>query len=343
MTELLHILETAINAVIPVVLLVLLGYRLKQSGSLTKEFVKVGNKFCFNVAIPCMVFINVYNIENFARIRWDVVIYSTVMLLVLFGMGLITAVLTTKVAERRGVILQVTFRSNMAILGLSLASVLGGDEAVAVAAIVSAVSLPVLNILVVLSLSIFVNRGEGDKIDILGILKNIAKNPMIIGIFLGMLCLLVRGLQQRYLGEVVFALSNQLKFFYSTLNNIKSMASPLALVILGAQFEFSSSKGMLKEIVVGTVWRIVLAPLIGIGVAILLSKFTPLLNFGVNEYPSLVALFGTPAAVTSAIMAEQMKNDAQLATQLVVWTSILSIATMFLMVCLLMAGGFLAV
>ena len=86
----------------------------------------------------------------------------------------------------------------------------------------------------------------------------------------------------------------------------------------------------------------IVAPLVGIGTAIILSEFTPILNFGVNEYPALVALFGTPAAVSSAIMAGQMKNDEQLATQLVVWTSIVSIATMFLTVCLLMAGGFLA-
>lgn len=343
MAELMHILETAINAVVPVVLLVLLGHCLRRYGLITKEFVKVGSKLSFNVAIPSMVFINVYNIESFDRIRWDVVVYSTITLLVIWGIGFISAVMVTKVPERRGVILQGTFRSNMAILGLSLASSLGGEEAVAVAAVVSAFSLPVMNILAVLSLSIFINHGEGNKIDIKGILKNIAKNPLIIGIALGMVCLLIRGLQQRFLGEVVFSLGDDLKFIYNSLNNLKSMASPFALLVLGAQFDFSSSKGMLKEIIIATAWRVVIAPVIGIGTAIALSKFTPIINFGVNEYPSLVALFGTPVAVSSAIMASQMKNDEQLATQLVVWTSVASIATMFLTVCLLMAGGFLAV
>ena len=66
------------------------------------------------------------------------------------------------------------------------------------------------------------------------------------------------------------------------------------------------------------------------------------LDFGINDYPALIALFGTPAAVSSAIMAGQMNNDEQLATQIVVWTSLFSIATMFITVCVLMAAGLLA-
>jgi predicted permease len=54
-------------------------------------------------------------------------------------------------------------------------------------------------------------------------------------------------------------------------------------------------------------------------------------------------MFGSPVAVSSAIMAGSMKNDEQLATQLVVWTSLLSIVTIFATVCLLMGMGLLAV
>ena len=121
------------------------------------------------------------------------------------------------------------------------------------------------------------------------------------------------------------------------------MATPLALIVLGGQFKFSAVRGMTKEIVVGTVFRVVIAPLLGVGCAVLLSEFTPLLNFGQTEYPALIALFGTPVAVSSAIMAEEMDNDAQLAGQLVVWTSISSVLTVFLTVFALMSAGLLAV
>ena len=145
------ILFTAVNAVVPVVLLILLGYILKQKNFINKDFVKIGNKLVFNVCLPCMLFINVYNIESFASINWEIVLYGVVMLVGFFVLGLGTAILVTKVPERRGVILQCTFRSNIAIIGLSLASALGGEEAVAVAAIVSSFTVPVNNVLAVLS------------------------------------------------------------------------------------------------------------------------------------------------------------------------------------------------
>ena len=61
------------------------------------------------------------------------------------------------------------------------------------------------------------------------------------------------------------------------------------------------------------------------------------------HYPALVALFGSPVTVSSAIMAKGMGNDEQLATQLVVWTTIASGVTVFLAVCALMAMGYIAV
>ena len=121
------------------------------------------------------------------------------------------------------------------------------------------------------------------------------------------------------------------------------ITSPLALILLGGQFQFSAINGMFKEILVGTVWRTILAPIIGIGLAVILSKYTPLLSCGVREYPALISVFGSPVAVSSAIMASGMKNDGQLATQLVVWTSLISIFTLFITICLLMATGLLAV
>ena len=336
------ILFTAVNAVVPVVLLILLGYILKQRNFITKDFVKIGNKLVFNICLPCMLFINVYSIESFSSINWDIVIYSVVMLVVIFILGLGTAIATTKLPERRGVILQCTFRSNIAIIGLSLASTLGGNEAVAVAAIVSSFTVPVNNILAVLSLTMFVSDGSSSKNSMKNVLVNIVKNPLIISCVLGLVCLLIREAQIAMFGEVVFRFSNQTKFLYTAVNNLKSIATPFALVVLGGQFEFSAVKGLLKEIVAGTVWRIVLAPLLGIGLAIVLNSMN-IVSCGVNEYPALVALFGSPVAVSSAVMASSMGADEQLATQLVVWTSIFSIFTIFAQVCILMGMGLLAV
>ena len=351
---------TTVNAVVPIILLILLGYALKKLKFLNENFIKTGNKFVFRVCLPCMLFINVYDsMKSFSDIRWDVVLYAVIVILVIFGLGLLTAVLTTRENKRRGVILQCTFRSNFAIIGLTLVERLGGNTAIA--GIASAFSIPVFNILAVVALSVFGGKESGtEQMTVFGpdaeqkasklksvkkILLNVIKNPLIIGVFAGLVFVGVREIEAACCGvaadAVPFRFDNQLKFLYTAVKDLKVIASPLALIVLGGQFEFSAVKGMTKEIVTATVWRIVIAPLIGIGAAILLSEFTPVLTFGPEIYPTLIALFGTPVAVSSAIMAGEMGSDEQLATQLVVWTSLGSIITIFVMVFALMSCGLL--
>ena len=334
------ILITSVNAIAPIVLLILLGYILKEKGFITKDFVKIGNKLVFNVLLPCMLFINVYSIDKFSSINWDIVIYCAVIMVAIFVLGLGIAAFVTKAPERRGVILQCTFRSNIAIIGLSLAGALGGDEAVAVAAIISTFMIPINNILAVLSLSIYTENGSSNGARIKSMVLNIVKNPLIIGVAVGLAALGLRELQNAVFGEVVFAFNKQTKFLYTAVNNLKAITTPFSLLVLGAQFEFSAVKGLLKEIVTGTVCRVVAAPLLGIGLAIALSQIG-ILSCGVNEFPALIALFGSPVAVSSAVMAASMGADEQLATQLVVWTSIFSIFTIFAQVCILMSMGLL--
>lgn len=359
----LDVFVTSLNAVVPIVLLILLGYLLRRFNFLNDGFVSIGNKFVFKVCLPCMLFVNIYDSMDSFNIDWTIVVYSVVIICAIFGLGLLTAVLATKDNRRKGVILQCTFRSNFAIIGLVLVERLGGDTAIA--GIVSAFSIPVFNMLAVVALSIFSGPEEERRLDedslasnaagvrvhpehsgrgVGKILLNIIKNPLIIGVVTGIVFVGIRELERAVCGgDVPFRFDDQLRFLYEAVTDLKSIASPLALVVLGGQFKFSAVKGMTKEIIVATAWRIVLAPAIGIGIAVLLNNYTDWFNVSPAVYPTLIALFGTPVAVSSAIMAGQMNNDEQLATQLVVWTSICSVITIFFTVFLLMSFGLLTV
>lgn len=336
-----RVLFTAVNAVTPILILILVGYFLKRRGLLTDGFLKVANKLVFNLCLPCTLFLNVYNISGIAALRWDVILYALAMVLLIFILGLGTALVATKEPGRKGVILQCTFRSNLAIIGISLAGAIGGEETQSVTAIITAFSVPFFNILAVVALSIF--SSEHKKPEIGKILLKIWKNPLIIGAALGLTVLSLREIQRQILGEVVFSLKEDLPFIHSAVSQLKNIATPLALIVLGGQFELSAVKGMAKEIWVGSLWRLVVAPVLGIGLAILLTEYTSLLSFGPNEYPALIALFGSPVAVSSAIMAQQMGSDGQLATQYVMWTSLGSVVTIFVTVCIMMATGLLLV
>ena len=338
----LHILTTAMNAVLPIVLLSLLGYWLKHIGFLNEGFSKIGSKLVFRVCLAVTLFVNVYNIDDFSAVPWDVVIYCLVAISLLFVFGLVSAVITTPIPARRGVILHGVFRSNFAIIGLSLAASLGGDDAMSVASVVSAFAIPLYNVLGVISLTIFSGRGER-RYSPVTFLSDVLKNPMIIGAIAGAVCIVLRGLQTALLGDVIFSLKRDLPFVFDTLNKLKTMTTPLALLVLGAQFTFSAVKGLWKEIVVGTAWRLVLAPFIGIGLAVILTRYTDLISCDIISYPALIALFGSPVAVSTAVIASEMGGDEQLATQLVVWSSLGSVFTIYITVCIMMASGLLPV
>lgn len=340
--ELTAILMTALNAVTPIILLILLGYFLKRKGFLSENFLAVGNKLVFKLMLPSMLFINIYRLDALSDIQWDVTLYALCAIVLIFCLSLICAIAATPVPQRRGVILQCCFRSNFVIIGLPLAGALGGAEAEAVAAVLSAVSIPLFNILAVISLTVFVGKKESFGESVKHIAKGIITNPLIIAVVLAVVCLAVRGLQSALWSKVYFRLDTQLAFIFDAIVTLKEGTTPLALVVLGGQFVFSAVKELKKEILVATVWRVILSPIIGVGGAILLTHLG-MLHCTQAHYPALVALFGSPVAVSSAIMAKGMGNDEQLATQLVVWTTIASGVTVFLTVCILMSMGYIVV
>ena len=277
----LKIFILAANAVLPIVLLILLGYILKRIGFLTAEFLTVGNRLVFRVALPVMLFLNVYGIDTLADVRFDAVFYVAAATALIFLLGLLFVCLTVKDRRRRGAVWQCFFRSNFVLIGLVLASALGGSKAEGVAAVLTAFIVPFFNILAVIALSVFVTDEGSERVSLPTMLKKIATNPLIVGAVLGIVSLCMRSLQLKLIGKTVFSLQRDLSFIYEAMSMLKEVATPLALIILGGNFEFSAVRGMKKEIVFGTVGRLVAAPFIGIGGAILLTKLG-VFSFGVN-------------------------------------------------------------
>lgn len=320
------------NAIMPLILLILLGYWLKRIQFINKEFLKYANKLVFHLSLPVLLFKNITDIESLQEISWDAVGFSmgAIVLLVLLGI-----LMTLFIPERKqkGVVLQCVFRSNFALIGVPLAELIAGAEGVRIAAILSAFTIPVYNILAVVVLSVY--GGKISDLSAKKILLGIVKNPLIIGVVSGILVVLVR--PYVHLENTIFA---EFDFVQTTIAYIAKTATPLALLVLGGQFEFQKIAGYRKQIMMATVGRIVMGPVIGIGSAALLTSLG-VFSFDAATFAALIALFGTPVAVSSAIMAEAMDNDGQLAGQLVVWTSLFSVFTLFLTIFLCKGFGFL--
>ena len=165
------------------------------------------------------------------------------------------------------------------------------------------------------------------------ILIIIINNPLIIGVCLSILFLGFRALLSIGRDTPLFTIKDNVPFLYTTINNLKLIASPLALLALGGDFTFSAISRLKKQIIAGTLARILIVPIACLVVAYLLNKSGTF--FGMDNsmcFPALIALFGTPVAVSSAPMAAEMNNDDELAGQLVVWTSITSALTLFFII-----------
>lgn len=316
----------AANAILPIVVLILLGYVLKRIRFIDVHFVNILNKYVFRVGLPALLFFNVYNIEDISEIKFGVILFAVVMMLLLFSIGYLTIPFTVKDPNQKGVILQVIVRSNFALIGIPLAQTLGGVEAIAVVALLSAFTIPLANVLSVISLTMYQTNEHGERISIKKMIKNILTNPLILGVFSGLLALLIRGLITPEGGEPFFSLKNDTKFIYDSIRLLSQTASPMALIALGGQFELSVVKPLFKKIALGVTWRILIVPAITLGLAYYLEDRIPGMEYA---YAGLIALFATPIAVSSAIMVHEMGGDEKLAGQLVIWSSVFSIFTLF--------------
>lgn len=330
------VLLFTINCIMPVILIMILGYILKQKGFFTQEFLKTGNKTVFYVSLPVLLYKNIADINDISEIRMDVILYVLAAVFILLIIGAIFT-LFIKDPKQKGVIHQCIFRSNFALIGVPLAELMGGNNGVVMAAIISLFSIPLFNVLAVIVLSIYKNGNV--KINLKKLLYDIYKNPLIRGVLLGLLVAFIKHLIIKNGGKNPLDYKG-LAFINTSITYIARSATPLSLLILGGQFDIQRMSGYKKPLILGLLGRNFLAPLIGVGTAVILN-LTGFLTFGPDVFAALIALFGTPVAVASAIMAEAMDNDGQLAGQLVVWTSLVSLFSLFVIIFIVRALGLL--
>ena len=317
----------ALNAVLPIVLMVATGYVARRAGLINTTVSKAVNKIVFRLLLPCMLFLNVYKIDSVGSIDLGYVWFAIVVTLLVFATGIPLCMLATKQNAQRGALLQATFRSNFALIGIPLATSLFGEEGGMIATLLSAFCIPLFNVLAVVSLTVF---GSDQKISVKKMLLGILKNPLIQSIALGGVCLLIRSqLQSR---GIAFRLTD-LTPLYSVIEQFSKTATPIALLMLGAEFELSAIPALKRQIVFGTAMRVLIVPAAALSVAYLMG------GFGGAHFAAFVALFGSPVAVSSVPMAQEMDADAALAGQLVVWTTVTSTVTVFLFSFVLKAIG----
>lgn len=319
----------AFNAIAPMLFLMLLGYYLRYTHFFDLSLLKRMSTFTFRFGISAMMFGNVYTLSDLSEIRVDMMCFILICCVAITAVGWAEAMLFTQQRSRRGVMIQNSFRSNFSIIGILLATALGGAEGGSIAASMQAPTIIYFNVVSVLCLIYFSDQPQR-RVSPGYILKSIATNPMILGQVVGLACLIARQwIPRDASGELLFSIQGSLPFLYSAVDSLASMATPLILVLMGGQVDFSAVGAMKKELIVGIVQRLILAPVIGFCLAFV-AQDLGVFTLTPATVGTLVGVFGSPVASASAVMAEEMGGDGELARQYVVWTCALSMLTLLL-------------
>lgn len=330
-------LSYTLGAIVPILLIILLGYVVRRIGPWGDDFYRQLNQLCFRLFLPVQLFCNVYAIDELRAMNWRMIGYIFCGILACALMGAAAAKLFVPQRLQKGVIVQASFRSNQAVLGLPLANSLGGAEAMGFAALSTSVSVPLFNVLAVVVLTLY-GSSEGRRPSVKEVAKRVLHNPLIIGAMSGVLAVLVRQLLPTAGGVPVFTIRNQLPILFDAITRLSVVASPVMLFVLGTRLDLSAVGSILPQLSLGIFLRLIVSPLLVIGTAVL---FRGPLGLTSTELPSLITITSTPVAVSSAVMVQEIGGDDQLASQMVVWTTILSAVTIFCIVYVLRLSGLL--
>lgn len=310
------------HVIAPILLMVAAGFSAKKYLPMDLKFYQQFNKLCFRIFLPISLFCNTYKISDLGSISWKVLLFITggIFLAVLIG---VTVVHFIPKREEKGVLVQVAFRSNNTVIGLYIATALGGAaaEGFAVAALAAAVCL--FNILAVVILEYYAGT---EKRSFGNTLKSLAKNPLLISIFLGFLCIMIREIERHITGDTPFTLQYSLPSVYKALTDFSKIATPAMIFNLGALLDFKATREKLNRIILGISLRLVVVPAVCLTLAVVLRSF---LGITAVEFPAIIAIFASPAAVAGSVMVAEIGGDSQLASQIIVWSTAFSMITLF--------------
>ena len=302
-------LLVSLRVVAPLLLLMLLGGFLLKVHVLDSSTVKKMNGAIFKVFLPALIFNNLYN-SNLSDVK-DIKAgaFAAAVLGGAYILSIVLVIFLEKDNKKRGVMAQGICRSNFVIFGLPLCQAICGDSVLGKISIAVAIVIPVINVFAVVSLEVF--RGENGGFNIKKIAKGVITNPLIISSALGIIVLL-SGIKLPDIAE-------------KTISDVAKIATPLALILLGASINFSTVRGNLRQLIITISGRLVIVPLVGITLAAIIGMRG-------GDLALLIAALASPTAVSSYPMAIQMDGDGDLAAQIVAFSTVVCIITVFLWV-----------
>ncbi|MEM7236795.1 MAG: AEC family transporter [Pseudomonadota bacterium] len=282
-------LITILASIAPVFLIIVLGYLLRRNGIPNIEFWNLNDKLVYWVLMPCLLFYKTSTIE----ISFGLVGSYAVVILGGFGAALLFGLISARVAglpnTMASSVMQGTGRHNT-FIALSIAERVFGSEGLSLAALATALLIPVTNLSVVPLMVVLNQSGRRDGM-FRAIVIDLGRNPLLIAVLLGVTTNIAG------IGEI--------PVFHETTRLIGNAALPIVLMCVGANLRLRAMRASALPLALSILGKFLVFPAIVVGLSLLLD---------LSRLETLVALlFGAaPTASSAYTLSRQMGGDAPL-------------------------------
>ena len=297
----------SLNATVPVFLLMVLGTFFRKIGLLDDHSIKKLNGFVFKALLPALLFKDLAS-ADFAEV-WDTkfVLFCFIATLLCITIAFLIS-LVKKDRSERGEMIQASYRSSAAILGMAFVDNIYGSSSMVAPMIIGTVPLYNIAAVTILSLTSPDNEGKRDpKKLFLKTVKEVASNPIILGIAVGLVWAALKIPQPAIMTKTVSYLAN--------------IATPLSLISLGASFKIHDVKGKL-----GTCFGIAAIKLVAF-----CGLFLPAaiwLGFRDEKIIAILVMLGSATTSSSFIMAKNFGHKGIITACTIMITTLLSAFTL---------------
>ena len=303
----------------PIVLLMIFGYICRKVDLLDDHTTSKLNKFTFKAALPALLFKDLSTADF--RAVWDgeMVGFCVIVTILSVAIAVVYSLFHKDKAER-GEIIQASYRSSAAVLGIAFVNNIYGESLMAALMIVGTV--PIYNIIAVAVLAATSpdKKGESKKMLFLNTLKGVVTNPIIIGIAVGILWSLIKIPQPAIMSKTVGYMAN--------------MATPLSLIALGASFKVEEAKSKVG-VTVGICF-IKLILFCGIFLPIAIN-----MGFRGEKLVAVLVMLGSATTGSCFVMVKNFGHKGTITAFAVMLTTICSAFTLTLWLFLLRSKGYI--
>jgi predicted permease len=291
-----------LDSVFPVFALIALGALLRRFDLTNETFLRTGDRLVYHAFFPLLLFWKIGGTPTGVTVPWRLWSAGLGTILVMWLVSVAVIAVMRVDRFRAGAFSQATYRFN-SFVAIAVVFNVQGDAGVARLGELLGLAIPLCNVLAVMTLIWFSRRTLDRRARTRLTLLALVRNPLILACVAGMLWV-------RLLPPWPTAVDN-------TLRLASALTLPFALISIGGSLTFAGLRERLPVAATATVLKVAVLPLIGWWAVRLAGVSGP-------DVLTLMLFFALPASTAMYVLSGQLDSDTQVASAIIVLSTLLS-------------------